>query len=130
MSACHEKVFHLNVLSLLVIPLLLGYRLSPRREESESSAPGHRILYYRDPMHPAYKSDKPGTASASGARVDAAIVVEQTHQKLKVWEPEGQKKNYDSITEPRGRNRQPARQVLSCVAFSSPRRVRPRDQGP
>jgi len=30
------------------------------------AATGRRILYYRDPMHPAYKSDKPGVAPDCG----------------------------------------------------------------
>jgi len=31
---------------------------------------GHRILYYHDPMHPAYKSDKPGIAPDCGMQLE------------------------------------------------------------
>jgi len=31
---------------------------------------GRRILYYQDPMHPAYKSDKPGIAPDCGMRLE------------------------------------------------------------
>src|SRR6516162_2306040 len=32
----------------------------------QARAEGRRILYYYDPMHPTYKSDKPGTAPDCG----------------------------------------------------------------
>jgi len=34
-----------------------------------AKAPGPRILYYVDPMHPAYKSDKPGIAPDCGMKL-------------------------------------------------------------
>src|SRR5260370_41375539 len=38
-----------------------GYRLNhPRQDQS------HRVLYYVDPMHPSYRSSKPGTAPDCG----------------------------------------------------------------
>jgi len=45
----------------LLIGGFVGYRF-------HKSTPGsaHRILYYQDPMHPAYRSDKPGTAPDCG----------------------------------------------------------------
>jgi len=36
------------------------------RGPSTTAAGGRRILYYHDPMHPAYRSDKPGTAPDCG----------------------------------------------------------------
>jgi len=30
---------------------------------------GHHVLYYVDPMHPAYKSDKPGIAPDCGMQL-------------------------------------------------------------
>ena len=33
------------------------------------AAAGRRVLYYQDPMHPAYKSDKPGTAPDCGMKL-------------------------------------------------------------
>lgn len=40
------------------------------RQNPHVSASGRRILYYRDPMHPAYKSDKPGIAPDCGMRLE------------------------------------------------------------
>lgn len=34
------------------------------------AATGNRILYYRDPMHPAYRSDKPGVAPDCGMELE------------------------------------------------------------
>ena len=46
----------------------LGLRQKP---ESAAAAPGgRRILYYHDPMHPAYKSDKPGIAPDCGMQLE------------------------------------------------------------
>src|SRR5437016_3659058 len=43
----------------------------PAREDSARAASpaGRRILYYHDPMHPAYKSDKPGIAPDCGMQL-------------------------------------------------------------
>jgi Cu(I)/Ag(I) efflux system membrane fusion protein len=35
-----------------------------------ASGGGHRILYYRDPMHPEIRSDKPGTAADCGMALE------------------------------------------------------------
>lgn len=35
-----------------------------------SASPGRRVLYYVDPMHPAYKSDKPGIAPDCGMQLE------------------------------------------------------------
>src|SRR5689334_21874281 len=54
---------------LLLIVLALGaafYAGSKFSSHQQSSASSRRILYYVDPMHPAYKSDKPGTAPDCG----------------------------------------------------------------
>ncbi len=37
---------------------------------SQPTASGRRILYYIDPMHPAYKSDKPGIAPDCGMQLE------------------------------------------------------------
>src|SRR5665811_2322213 len=42
-----------------------------RSTPSPQAAVGtRRILYYHDPMHPAYKSDKPGIAPDCGMRLE------------------------------------------------------------
>ena len=37
----------------------------------QSGKSGRRVLYYVDPMHPAYKSDRPGTAPDCGMQLEA-----------------------------------------------------------
>jgi membrane fusion protein, copper/silver efflux system len=39
------------------------------RRESPARAVGSQILYYQDPMHPAYRSDKPGIAPDCGMKL-------------------------------------------------------------
>jgi len=43
-----------------------GSRSVAEQQRSESAPPERKILYWVDPMHPAYKSDKPGTAPDCG----------------------------------------------------------------
>jgi Cu(I)/Ag(I) efflux system membrane fusion protein len=40
------------------------------RHSAALQAPGRRVLYYVDPMHPAYRSDKPGTAPDCGMALE------------------------------------------------------------
>jgi RND family efflux transporter MFP subunit len=48
-----------------------GYWLAKRGGSAESAAAGGRkILYWHDPMHPSYKSDKPGIAPDCGMRLE------------------------------------------------------------
>src|SRR5512139_370464 len=37
---------------------------------SKNGSSGRKILYYVDPMHPAYKSDKPGIAPDCGMQLE------------------------------------------------------------
>jgi Cu(I)/Ag(I) efflux system membrane fusion protein len=58
-------------IGLLAVLLIIGSYLagswSTQRATTQHPAPGVRkILYYVDPMHPAYKSDKPGIAPDCG----------------------------------------------------------------
>ena len=40
-----------------------------RMEASDTTSPGEgKILYYQDPMHPWYRSDKPGIAPDCGMK--------------------------------------------------------------
>lgn len=41
------------------------------RGASPSAVGGRRVLYYHDPMHPAYRSDKPGVAPDCGMPLEA-----------------------------------------------------------
>lgn len=52
----------------LILPVAViaaGFVLASYRAKT-TEARGRRILYYVDPMHPAYRSDKPGTAPDCG----------------------------------------------------------------
>lgn len=60
-----------TLLAILVVgALALSYELGRLRTSHESSDHGgHRVLYYVDPMHPAYRSDKPGIAPDCGMQL-------------------------------------------------------------
>ena len=56
-------------LAWVVVPVLIvaasflaGSWYAKRDTTGNTSSAGRKILYYVDPMHPAYKSDKPGIA--------------------------------------------------------------------
>jgi Cu(I)/Ag(I) efflux system membrane fusion protein len=52
-------------LSFLLAALITGFILGRVRTRSQSS-PTRQVLYYVDPMHPAYRSSKPGIAPDCG----------------------------------------------------------------
>lgn len=57
------------VLLVLAATFAGGYAL--RATKRETTGPGaRRVLYYIDPMHPAYKSDKPGIAPDCGMTLE------------------------------------------------------------
>lgn len=74
----------MKFLKLLAIMLLLGatfaggYVMRGTRQPADSSGAGRRILYYVDPMHPAYKSDKPGIAPDCGMRLEPVYADDPT----------------------------------------------------
>jgi membrane fusion protein, copper/silver efflux system len=47
-----------------------GSWYNQRAVARSSSTPGRKVLYYVDPMHPAYKSDKPGIAPDCGMQLE------------------------------------------------------------
>ncbi len=54
------------VLALLLGSFFAGSWYTRRDTATNSQSPALQILYYVDPMHPAYKSDKPGVAPDCG----------------------------------------------------------------
>jgi len=50
---------------LPVVALVIGFVIGHRRDQSHSAA-ARQVLYYVDPMHPAYRSSKPGIAPDCG----------------------------------------------------------------
>ncbi len=75
-------------LLLIAFVFVLGYGYGrwhakgPSAEAASAGSPARKILYYQDPMHPAYKSDKPGKAPDCGMDLepvyeDSVISAEQ-----------------------------------------------------
>src|ERR1700740_1221842 len=54
----------------LLLAVLLGFFLGHLQRQANASN-GRRVLYYQDPMHPDYKSDKPGIAPDCGMQLEA-----------------------------------------------------------
>ncbi|MBT0665604.1 efflux RND transporter periplasmic adaptor subunit [Geobacter pelophilus] len=54
------------ILLLMAASFLAGAWISYLKAGKASPAGGRKILYYVDPMHPSYRSDKPGTAPDCG----------------------------------------------------------------
>ncbi len=65
------------VLLLLAATFASGYVLRATRHTGRAEA-GRRVLYYVDPMHPAYKSDKPGVAPDCGMTLEPVYADEAT----------------------------------------------------
>ncbi len=59
-------------LALLAAGILIGLGYARWQEKRTGAAPkgGRKILYYVDPMHPGYKSDKPGIAPDCGMKLE------------------------------------------------------------
>ena len=58
------------ILLLLAGAFVAGYGYRRWYAKSPAAPSGRRILYYVDPMHPAYKSDKPGIAPDCGMKLE------------------------------------------------------------
>ena len=54
----------------LILLLVAGAFVAGRFAKGPAAPSGRRILYYVDPMHPAYKSDKPGIAPDCGMKLE------------------------------------------------------------
>src|SRR5215212_7676423 len=65
----------LGVLVLLATTFVSGYVVRASKR-SAPATPQRRVLHYVDPMHPAYTSDKPGTAPDCGMQLEAVYADE------------------------------------------------------
>src|SRR5580692_5234605 len=68
-----------------VVVIALGAFLAGRytgKPASQNSPRAKHILYYVDPMHPAYKSDKPGTAPDCGMALEPVYAGDDLASKL------------------------------------------------
>jgi RND family efflux transporter MFP subunit len=54
----------------LIAAFILGSWHATHNARTESAPPERKALYYVDPMHPAYKSDKPGIAPDCGMQLE------------------------------------------------------------
>jgi Cu(I)/Ag(I) efflux system membrane fusion protein len=70
-----RKATYIAVPVLMAICFLAGRHNSGRSVGATVNP--HRILYYVDPMHPAYKSDKPGIAPDCGMKLEAVYADEE-----------------------------------------------------
>ena len=68
----------LVALVLLAATFAGGYIARATRHPATTATASRRILYYVDPMHPAYKSDKPGIAPDCGMALDRRDLLEVT----------------------------------------------------
>jgi membrane fusion protein, copper/silver efflux system len=59
-----------GLIVIVVASFLAGTWYSSRTVGSKSVPAGRKILYWHDPMHPAYKSDKPGIAPDCGMQLE------------------------------------------------------------
>lgn len=55
---------------LVAAVAILSFLVGRGFHRNQESVRGRRILYYQDPMHPDYKSDKPGVAPDCGMRLE------------------------------------------------------------
>src|SRR5450432_3268959 len=62
----NRPAYFILLFSSIAGAFLVGTLYNHRAAAGSRSTEGRRILYYRDPMHPAYRSDKPGTAPDCG----------------------------------------------------------------
>jgi multidrug efflux pump subunit AcrA (membrane-fusion protein)/YHS domain-containing protein len=63
-----KAIYALLVAGLMIFSYVEGRQRTSRPAEAAPEA--RRVLYYVDPMHPAYKSDKPGTAPDCGMKLE------------------------------------------------------------
>jgi lipopolysaccharide export system protein LptC len=53
-----KAIYVLLVIALMILSFVVGRQHT--LQHAVAAANSNRVLYYVDPMHPAYKSDKPG----------------------------------------------------------------------
>jgi RND family efflux transporter MFP subunit len=70
MSSIRKSILGIGSLLLLAGTFAAGYWYSQRAISRRVSSTATKILYYVDPMHPAYKSEKPGVAPDCGMQLE------------------------------------------------------------
>ncbi|HEX2711578.1 MAG TPA: efflux RND transporter periplasmic adaptor subunit, partial [Candidatus Acidoferrales bacterium] len=62
---------------VVVLAIVVGFVFGQQRSGVRASSTARRVLYYVDPMHPAYKSDKPGIAPDCGMQLEPVYADER-----------------------------------------------------
>src|SRR5438132_10451795 len=66
-----RQVRRIGLAIAVVVAIAASYRIGRHYGHSEAGATsGRHVLYWVDPMHPAYKSDKPGIAPDCGMKLE------------------------------------------------------------
>src|SRR6266849_4654286 len=65
-----SQIRRVGMVLALVAAIAASYGLGRHNSHSQTGTGGRRVLYYVDPMHPAYKSDKPGIAPDCGMQLE------------------------------------------------------------
>jgi membrane fusion protein, copper/silver efflux system len=65
-----KRLHYAVIVFLIAAAFLAGVWYSRRGDSSSAANGGRKILYWHDPMHPAYKSDKPGIAPDCGMQLE------------------------------------------------------------
>jgi membrane fusion protein, copper/silver efflux system len=71
MNLAASQVRRLSLAAAVVLAMAAAYGLGRHNSNSRTgSKAGRHVLYYVDPMHPSYKSDKPGIAPDCGMQLE------------------------------------------------------------
>jgi membrane fusion protein, copper/silver efflux system len=65
-----KKISLAIALILVVTAFFAGRYFGRKSDPASATSEGRKILYWHDPMHPAYKSDKPGIAPDCGMQLE------------------------------------------------------------
>jgi len=72
-----KRLLYCSVLILTIVAAFLAGSRYGRHGAAVSVPAARRVLYYVDPMHPAYKSDKPGVAPDCGMELEPVYAGEE-----------------------------------------------------
>jgi len=76
-----KKAAYLSILCLVTgTGFVAGARYGKHARVKSTVQEVHNLLYYVDPMHPAYKSDKPGTAPDCGMKLEPVYTDDESSQ--------------------------------------------------
>src|SRR5271169_5258054 len=74
-----SKTAAIGAVLLIVVGAFVAGRYTGRSRQLSEHAGTRRVLYYVDPMHPAYRSDKPGIAPDCGMPLEPVYAEDGNH---------------------------------------------------